>query len=137
MRLIRHYAQVALCNMQRRLIITAPPGITERAQRRLGIATAQAVDQYQQMHRQGQQPIGHRFQHMQQQHQQRYRCQHHDGQRPPRVHLATAFQANQLAQEEPITLHLMAQGRKFLDPQRQQQHQKTHALSSLCNNASR
>ncbi|MNV74273.1 hypothetical protein D3C71_1674800 [compost metagenome] len=137
MRFVGRQPEVALGHMQRGLVITPPPGITKRPQRCLGIAAAQAVDQHQQVHRQCQQAVRHRVQHMQQQHQQRYRCQYQDGQRPPRVHLAAALQAHQFAKEEPIALHLMAQGRELLDPQRQQQHQKTHALSSFCCSACR
>ncbi|MNO62081.1 hypothetical protein D3C76_527520 [compost metagenome] len=126
LRFIGHQAQIALGNVQGGLIITAPPGISKRPQRRLRIAAAQAVDQHQQVYRQCQQAIGHRLQHMQQQYQHRYRRQHQNGQRPPRLHLAAALQAHHLAQEKTIALYLMAQCRELLDPQRQQQNQKTH-----------
>ncbi|MNP77289.1 hypothetical protein D3C76_1746900 [compost metagenome] len=52
--------------MQRGLVIATPPGVAKRPECGLGIAAAEAIDQYQQVYRQRQQAIGHRLQHVQQ-----------------------------------------------------------------------
>ncbi|MOA50904.1 hypothetical protein D3C78_1739810 [compost metagenome] len=54
--------QIALGDMGGRLQVFPAPGITKRPQASEQVAPPQAVDHHQQMHRQGQQAIGHRLQ---------------------------------------------------------------------------
>ncbi|MCY1445406.1 hypothetical protein D9M71_619170 [compost metagenome] len=123
--------QVAFGDMHRCLLVAAPPGVAKRSLRCLDVATAEAVDQHQQVHRQGQQAIGHRLQHVQEQGQQRHRQQHQDDQYPPGMAPAVTFKAGKLGNEKTIALQTLAQGRELLEPQHQQQHQKTHVSLSL------
>ena len=114
--------QVALGHVGRRLQILTAPGIAERSEAAEQVATPEAVNHHQQMHRQRQQTVRHRFQHQQQQRQQRHRAQHQNRQHQPRLpgQPFAVFEFVQFADPSAVALKPMAQGRKLLDPHRQQ-----------------
>ncbi|MCY1363580.1 hypothetical protein D9M69_503480 [compost metagenome] len=122
---VRHQPQVPLGDMVGRLAVATPPGIAERPQRHQQVATAQAVDHHQQMHRQCQPTVRHRLQHQQQQAKQRHRQQYQHAQaRPGRG--GTGLEPDQQTQPGPILLDMPTPAGELLHPQHQQQYQKTH-----------
>ena len=130
--LLRLQCQITFGDVVSRLTVTAPPGVAKRPQRRKQITTPQAVDQHQQMHRKCQPAICQRFKDQQQQAQRQHRQQHQNGQAQPRGLLKAALlQALQLRQPWTILLNAQAPGGKLLDPQHQQNHQKTHCYLSF------
>ena len=137
--LLRLQCQITFGHVVSRLTVTTPPGVAKRPQRCKQITTPQAVDQYQQMHRQRQPAICQRLEDQQQQAQRQHRQQHQNGQAQPRGLLQAALlQALQLRQPGAVLLDAQAPGGKLLDPQHQQNHQKTHcylSFNSACRRA--
>ncbi|MNE44074.1 hypothetical protein D3C80_1382850 [compost metagenome] len=126
-------AQIALGHMVSTLHILPPPGIAERPDGAQHIAAAKAPDHHRQMHGQQQQAIRQRLQQGYQQGEQQQRRQHRQQHAQPGSagHSRHRLHRAQQAEPQPVVLQVQARAPagKFLDQQRQQQHQKTHCDS--------